>query len=153
MNSVRLENKYNELLETREKLLSAKEINNEKIKKCNELIDYYSWALNSCLFEKRSYEENVASYKRIINRPKSQTLFDFPLFDSNTIHNYCKRRIDDFEEKIDELDKKKNSISNLITIKKGEKQYLESKGREIDTYLNDTNKYVNSIKVLKKTIF
>ena len=72
-----LEEEYKQLIMKRDNLLKEKHINEEKIEKLNKLIDYYTWIYHSCLYEQNYYEENVLSYKKILNRPKSHNFFNF----------------------------------------------------------------------------
>ncbi|MBR2833576.1 MAG: hypothetical protein IKE75_04025 [Bacilli bacterium] len=133
-----------ELLKERERLLKQKEINTKKLDKINSLIEYYTWSYNSLLYEKSCYNDNIYSYKKILNRSKVKSLFDFSLFDTN-FDKYFIKRIEYFEKKIEVVDKKKSSISNLIVIKKGEKKHLENENREIDVYLEYNNKCIENL--------
>ena len=114
---------YEQLIKKRDNLLNERKNKEEQIKKLNQLIDYYSWTYNSCLFEENCYNENILSYRKLLNRPKNHSLLDFSFFDNN-FNKYYLNRIKYFEKKIEETKKKKNSVGNLIVIKKRERDIV-----------------------------
>lgn len=147
-----LKEEYNELIIRRNNLLREKEINEEKIEKLNKLIDYYTWAYNSCLFEENRYNESISSYKKKMERPKRCSLLDFSFFDTN-FDKYFVNRIEFFEKKLEEIVKKKNNVRNIIAIKKRQRNDLIKKNQKIDFYISGAGEDTNDKKIYRKVNF
>ncbi len=146
------EEEYNELIMKRDNLLKEKEINSEKIEKLNQLIDYYIWAYNSILYEENYYHETVLSCQKMLNRKKQPSIFYFSLFDAN-FNRYYLNKIEYLKNKIKEVQKKKNSIENIMIIKKRERKNLIQKNKKIDFYLEEARENINDKKIFLKPNF
>ena len=144
-----LEDEHDQLIRRRENLLKERKINAREIEKLNKTIDYYIWMYNSLLYEENDYNESVLSYRRMLNRSKERNLLDFPFFDTN-FDRYYLSRIQHFEQKILEVSKKRESVDNLITIKKSERKALVEKNKEIDFYIEQNDENMSEKKVLVK---
>ena len=89
---------YKSLIMKRDNLLREKEINKEKIDQLNELIDYYKWVYNSCLYEENYYNESITSYSKMLKKSKYNNLFDFSLF-LNGLDKYFSLRIESLKKR------------------------------------------------------